>query len=267
MEYEHRKHRRHRKYLKAFNDTAAMRSTIPTESLQLFDQWIVQAENLHAEGRFQRSGLALHSARMLQPAFAQAEADKLRALGEAKVTAKRAAMGAFKVCTKCKKKRRRSSFHLQRIGLHGWEYRRSICKRCALALSKAWRKANPDQSEVHRKRAHARNNHRGHLKANFGLTPEEFERLHATSDGICPICKKPEQRKRRLSLDHDHATGRLRGLICWKCNLLLGHVNDSPELLEAAAKYLRLADLGVIITKGRSVPLRSLEEQHAHTAP
>ncbi len=48
-------------------------------------------------------------------------------------------------------------------------------------------------------------------------------------------------RVRRLSIDHDHNTGDIRGLLCHNCNVAIGHLNDDPELLDAAAGYLRTA--------------------------
>lgn len=62
----------------------------------------------------------------------------------------------------------------------------------------------------------------------------------------CGICGKPRQTvmgpdrvTRRLAIDHDHATGATRGLLCTQCNMMLGNAADSPERLEAGAAYLR----------------------------
>ena len=243
------------RYARNLKDTLALRSNIPIDLVYLFDSIVNQAVSLHEQGRRQASGLRLRDAKMLEPSFAKKANERQRILGEARVEIKKSALTPFKVCTKCNKRRRRSSFHFQRAGLHGWEYQRSVCKKCALLLARDWKKNNPEQSEVHRKKAYKNSKERGyHLKANFGLTIEEFNALYARCDGNCQICKKPESRKRRLSLDHDHKTGRLRGFVCGRCNSLLGFALDDPELLRAAAEYLQAADLGVVITQGRSVP-------------
>lgn len=112
----------------------------------------------------------------------------------------------------------------------------------------AWRKANPEKHRDHLRRANAKSGRRHHLKSRFGITVEQFDVLFATCNGICQICDQPERRAgRRLSLDHDHATGRLRGFICSRCNILLGLLRDDPEMLERAAAYLRTADLSSLL--------------------
>ena len=61
--------------------------------------------------------------------------------------------------------------------------------------------------------------------------------LHQAQDGKCAICgKEPEDR--RLAMDHCHATGRIRGLLCMHCNVGLGMFKDKKELLEQAIAYL-----------------------------
>lgn len=56
--------------------------------------------------------------------------------------------------------------------------------------------------------------------------------------GVCAICKKPPKKK-RLEVDHDHRSGIVRGLLCWKCNhLLLPPSGDDPALMRAASEYL-----------------------------
>ena len=59
-------------------------------------------------------------------------------------------------------------------------------------------------------------------------------------EGLCLICQK-QPTKRGLFVDHDHATGRVRGLLCHRCNLVLGHAQDNTEVLLSAITYLRRA--------------------------
>jgi hypothetical protein len=71
------------------------------------------------------------------------------------------------------------------------------------------------------------------------MTVPEYERLLAEQGNICALCEKPPIKGSRLVPDHDHETGVIRGLIHSRCNLLLGNANDSSELLDFAARYLR----------------------------
>jgi hypothetical protein len=62
--------------------------------------------------------------------------------------------------------------------------------------------------------------------------------------GVCAICEKKETRKYkgkiiRLSIDHNHKTGEIRGLLCHGCNVGIGHFSDSIEFLLKAINYLR----------------------------
>ncbi|MGE0576133.1 MAG: endonuclease VII domain-containing protein [Reyranella sp.] len=65
--------------------------------------------------------------------------------------------------------------------------------------------------------------------------------MERAQEGRCKICRRPaeEGQWKVLRVDHDHATGKIRGLLCHHCNVALGHFGDSPELLERAAEYLR----------------------------
>jgi hypothetical protein len=58
-------------------------------------------------------------------------------------------------------------------------------------------------------------------------------------DGVCKICSKPPLDNPYLCVDHSHITGRVRGLLCTRCNTGLGQFEDDPELLMAAYKYLK----------------------------
>lgn len=72
----------------------------------------------------------------------------------------------------------------------------------------------------------------------YGVTPENYETLFKEQNGLCAICERPPK-NRLLDVDHDHKTGKLRGLLCMNCNNGLGRFGDNPELLEKAAAYLQ----------------------------
>jgi len=68
------------------------------------------------------------------------------------------------------------------------------------------------------------------------MTPEQYDALLLSQGGVCPICGKPLPFP--ADVDHDHMTGRARGLLCHRCNLTLGLVHDDLKLLQALADYL-----------------------------
>lgn len=70
----------------------------------------------------------------------------------------------------------------------------------------------------------------------YGINGDEFRVLVEKQKGKCPICEKTD--KKNLSVDHCHITGKIRGIICNKCNMALGNVEDSPKILKALANYL-----------------------------
>lgn len=81
------------------------------------------------------------------------------------------------------------------------------------------------------------------FKRLYGITLEDYNTLLLNQDGLCAICSKPESVNRvdtifSLSVDHNHKTGEVRGLLCGKCNRALGNFFDSTELLQNAIKYL-----------------------------
>lgn len=82
------------------------------------------------------------------------------------------------------------------------------------------------------------------LKKNFGITLADYEAMHAAQGGLCAICKQPERIRqkyglKRLAVDHDHVTGKVRGLLCQRCNQMIGHGADDVELLRKAIEYLQ----------------------------
>lgn len=102
-----------------------------------------------------------------------------------------------------------------------------------------WRKQNPDKFKEY--------SWKNHLKKKYNITPELYDKMLKNQNGLCLICQKPEtfiepkgtsNELRRLCVDHDHKTGKIRGLLCSRCNKSIGQMEDSPSLLRIAAKYL-----------------------------
>lgn len=78
---------------------------------------------------------------------------------------------------------------------------------------------------------------RKHLKKRFGMSLQEYEEKLARQGGVCEICGIPKDEV--LDVDHNHSTGKVRGLLCFRCNSGLGMFGDEPELLLKAVDYLR----------------------------
>jgi hypothetical protein len=82
-------------------------------------------------------------------------------------------------------------------------------------------------------------NHASRTKSVYGIDGERYNALLNVQGGRCAICRNMPKTK-RMPVDHDHATGEPRGLLCDKCNHeLLGAAHDRVEILEAAVYYLR----------------------------
>ncbi len=100
---------------------------------------------------------------------------------------------------------------------------------------KGGRKRTPEEAKLHSRKQN--------LRRNFGLTPEEYERMNEAQGGLCAICLRPDRtntgKPRRLAVDHNHETLEIRGLLCKNCNVGLGVFQDDPLRLSAAVAYLR----------------------------
>jgi hypothetical protein len=74
--------------------------------------------------------------------------------------------------------------------------------------------------------------------ARYGITPEQYWALYEAQHGSCYICQRATGKVRRLAVDHDHATGYVRGLLCKPCNSMLAHLRDDPKAAWRVYDYL-----------------------------
>lgn len=131
----------------------------------------------------------------------------------------------MKVCTRCNKEKDDNLF-----------YKRSDtnrlsgeCRQCRSEYGKAYSARNKVKVAA---------NHRANLlKSRYGMTHADFEKLLLLQKGLCAICDKPFG-TRRPHIDHDHVTGKVRGLLCYVCNVGIGYLKDSPSIIRKAASYL-----------------------------
>lgn len=125
-----------------------------------------------------------------------------------------------KRCTDCQKVLPIQMFSVSKSALDG---RQSRCKACGKKCRR------PEQNRIY------------NLRHKYGISEDKYIKLLVAQGRRCAICQtaSPGGQGNVFHVDHDHATGEIRGLLCTKCNTGIGHLNDDPDRLEAAAKYLR----------------------------
>jgi hypothetical protein len=75
------------------------------------------------------------------------------------------------------------------------------------------------------------------LKTRYGITSELYQEMLADQNGVCAVCCGPSSRT-HFDVDHNHATGTVRGLLCNRCNAALGFLNEDPLRIRALAQYI-----------------------------
>lgn len=136
----------------------------------------------------------------------------------------------MKKCFDCHEEKPIAEFYKSSVG-----YISSKCRLCSIASAAQWNRDNRD---------HVNTRERGRK---YGLTASDLAELIEAQDGLCAICNEVLMVGGKLGshIDHDHVTGKTRGILCMKCNLLLGHAKDSPTVLRAAAKYIETSGGGI----------------------
>ena len=130
------------------------------------------------------------------------------------------------------------------------------CKKCTMLAQGEWRAKNPERAKeqrakwiiknpeaekARRKKANIRRagetNKIYNLKR-YGMTVDDYNALVLKQNNQCAICQKRLSYGRGTNVDHDHATGKVRGLLCLHCNTGIGNLMDSRTILLSAVKYL-----------------------------
>ena len=122
-------------------------------------------------------------------------------------------LSLFRRCSVCRDEKLISDFPTRNSRPEGLEYR---CKQCANAATIG-----------------------GHRLAMYGVTRQTYNQMVMEQCGNCAICGRPETAKnRQLCVDHDHATGKIRGLLCSRCNTALGLMQDDDRIVRRALSYI-----------------------------
>jgi hypothetical protein len=117
------------------------------------------------------------------------------------------------------------------------------------ASNKKWSAGNRAQKSGAQRAYRSENHDRvtsqasaGHRLRKYGITQEQFNDMLSAQNSACSICgtKEPKGRNNTFHVDHCHTTQRVRGLLCHKCNVGLGHFKDSPAALRTAATYIEV---------------------------
>lgn len=111
------------------------------------------------------------------------------------------------------------------------------------ARQKVWREKNSYEHRKNGREWYLNNKERVKdlaLQREFGITLEEYHNIMEKQNHRCAICGEPPEVDQRLfSVDHDHETGKVRGLLCRGCNVGIGNLKDDPEILMKAILYIK----------------------------
>lgn len=119
-----------------------------------------------------------------------------------------------------------------------------------LEKKRAYREANADQAREGVRRAFGKNRAKYYdqmMRAKYGIGEDDYQRILAEQGYVCAICSRPEramfsrgdvEKVKRLAIDHCHATGVVRALLCQTCNQGVGSFGDDPAMLRSAADYI-----------------------------
>jgi hypothetical protein len=135
---------------------------------------------------------------------------------------------AEKACIVCHQVKSMDDFYISKLK-NGRVQLRNQCKICFNEITHEKHRSNPNYKKRKRNRD---------LKLKYGIDLEIYQNMKDSQNNLCAICESPEER-RELNVDHCHSSGKVRQLLCNRCNLLLGRTGDNINLFERCIVYLK----------------------------
>lgn len=155
-----------------------------------------------------------------------------------------------RICTDCKERKPIIEFpeHINKHKLSDgsiaeYKVRRKKCHNCLTKQTLAARNKRfktPEELRLYRLKVTRKSN----LKRLYGLTEEDFESMLEAQNHKCKICnnniyRNAKSRKQKTCIDHCHTSGKVRGILCHRCNVSIGLMDDDPDRIEAMLNYLK----------------------------
>lgn len=128
-----------------------------------------------------------------------------------------------RLCRACGERKNMTDFYLTSSRIH----RHRTCKACQRDRARERRSEDPEK--------YAKRDRQSRMLREYGLTEDQYQALLDSQSSRCAICRGALTSPH---VDHDHSTGRVRGILCFTCNTALGKFHDSVEVLESAIEYL-----------------------------
>ncbi len=129
----------------------------------------------------------------------------------------------MKTCSKCKQSKSPDEFYNTKRTYDG---KQAYCKECQGIINKGWVGSNEDRVHTHQ------------MKYRYGISPVQYADMLEQQNGVCAVCGKTNKDGKRLAVDHDHETLEVRGLLCHRCNVALGMVDDDVNILTNLIEYI-----------------------------
>lgn len=151
----------------------------------------------------------------------------------------------MKVCSTCKKRKRDNKFGKRARSKDGLQ---AQCLMCYNQKKYEWRLKNWERDYNNKSRyrqSHPDRVRDANLRQKYGISLKQYNLMFEEQGGVCNICKRPERivngkskKIAPLAVDHCHDSGKVRGLLCFSCNIALGKFQDSPEILARAISHV-----------------------------
>lgn len=160
----------------------------------------------------------------------------------------------MKSCSKCKLSKEKNNFAKQP---RAKDQLQSICKVCQAEATRKWYQENKEYCREKRYDRYKKNQERDnetvrrflkknpgktkeyHLRAKFGIEKEQFNKMLTEQNNSCDICNNEFTKTLLASVDHNHSSGKVRGLLCGQCNTGIGLLKENEQTLLNAIEYLR----------------------------